>query len=68
MGRGIKIGLIGFAIGFVSMFIPVLGIPGMLIGGCITLYGAFVFWFGAAKSGVKAAKRAAGDKTGTGKL
>ena len=72
MGRGAKIFWIGFAIATISMFVPGIGIIGFIIAAVMMPWGAWLFWFGAAKGvvkgGVHLAKKASGDKTGSGKL
>ncbi len=72
MGRAAKIFFLGVIILGISMLFPVVGIPGVLIGLAMITWGGISFWFGAAKGAVKGgvilAKKAAGDKTGSGKL
>ncbi len=72
MGRGAKIFWMGFAIAFITFFIPMIGLVGAFVGSVMMIWGGWLFWFGAAKGvvkgGAKAVRAASGDKTGSGTL
>ncbi len=70
MGRGLFWIVLGFIIGVGGAIIPVLGIPFVLIGAIMAVWGMMRFWFGAGKVAAKGAGNAIGvnGKKGTGRL
>ena len=68
MGKGVTEIIVGFFVSVLSAMIPILGIPILFIGVAIMIWGIFQLWFGAGKSIATGVSRAAGNKTGTGKL
>ena len=68
MKKAIVIGFLGFVIAFLSMFVPIIGIPSFILGIAMMLWSVILFWGAIFGAGARAARRAAGDKTGTGKL
>lgn len=79
MRKGVMWWIVGFLIGLVGAFIPVLGIPLVILGGIICMIGFFIFFFGAGKKVVSVGGKGAsavasvtksttGNKSGTGTL